>query len=119
MNFHNFQSIIGSQKRTFEMKAATDSFAIAPARKDPYIEPSFAKSDFDVEKPNVLLISSVGATGKSTLAQVLSNRLNLPLLSLGRHKPVGDNTLTGLLTTSFPVDQLSAIFKSIDSGEYG
>ena len=119
MNFYNFQSIIGSQKRAFEMKAATDSFAVADARKDPYIEPTFTKSEFDVEKPNVLLISAVGATGKSTLAQVLSNRLNLPLLSLGRHKPVGDNTLTGLLTTSFPVDQLSAIFKSIDSGEYG
>jgi hypothetical protein len=25
--------------------------------------------------------------------QVLSARLDLPLLSLGRHKPVGDNTL--------------------------
>jgi hypothetical protein len=119
MNFHNFQSIIGSRKRVFEMKAATDSFAISPARKQPYIEPSFTKNEFDVEKPGVLLISAVGATGKSTLAQVLSNRLDLPLLSLGRHKPVGDNTLTGLLTTSFAVDQLSAIFQSIGSGEYG
>lgn len=119
MNFHNFQSMIGSRKRAFEMKAATDSFAIAAPRKAPYIEPSFTKTEFAVEKPQVLLISAVGATGKSTLAQVLSNRLSLPLLSLGRHKPVGDNTLTGLLTTSFPVDQLSAIFQSIDSGEYG
>ena len=67
----------------------------------------------------MLLISAVGATGKSALAKVLSVRLNLPLLSLGRHKPVGDNTLTGLLTTSFAVDQLSAIFQSIDSGEFG
>jgi len=101
------------------MKAATDSFAVAPVRKAPYIEPSFTKNEFDIEKPQVLLISAVGATGKSTLAQALSSRLNLPLLSLGRHKPVGDNTLTGLLTTSFPVDQLSAIFQSIDSGEFG
>ena len=61
----------------------------------------------------------MGATGKTTLAQVLSHRLRLPLLSLGRHKPVGDNTLTGLLTTAFPVDQLSVIFQSISSGEYG
>ncbi len=119
MNFHNFQTLVGSRKRAFDMKAATDSFAIAGARTDPYIEPSFTKNQFGVEKPQVLLISAVGATGKSTLAQVLSNRVNLPLLSLGRHKPVGDNTLTGLLTTSFAVDQLSAIFQSIDSGEYG
>ena len=101
------------------MKAVTDSFAVAPVRDAPYIEPSFTKNEFNVEKPQVLLISAVGATGKSTLAQALSSRLNLPLLSLGRHKPVGDNTLTGLLTTSFPVDQLSAIFQSIGSGEFG
>jgi hypothetical protein len=119
MNFHNFQSMIGSRKRAFEMKTATDSFAVAPARAKPYIEPSFTKNEFDAEKPQVLLISAVGATGKSTLAQILSNRLNLPLLSLGRHKPVGDNTLTGLLTTSFAVEQLSVIFQSLDSGEYG
>jgi hypothetical protein len=119
MNFHNFQSIIGSRKRGFDMKAATHSFAISPGREDSYIEPTFTKNQFDVEKPQVLLISAVGATGKSALAEVLSNRLKLPLLSLGQHKPVGDNTLTGLLTTSFPVDQLSAIFQSIDSGEYG
>jgi hypothetical protein len=119
MNFHNFQSIISSRKRAFEMKATVDSFAIADSRNTPYIEPSFTKNQFDVEKPQVLLISAVGATGKSTLAQVLSSRLSLPLLSLGRHKAVGDNTLTGLLTTSFSVDQLSAIFQSIGGGEYG
>jgi hypothetical protein len=119
MNFYNFQSIIGSRKRAFDMKAAMDSFSIAGVRYDPYIEPSFTKNEFDAEKPQVVLISAVGATGKSTLAQVLSNRLNMPLLSLGRHKPVGDNTLTGLLTTAFAVDQLSVIFHSIAFGEYG
>src|ERR1022692_2360738 len=119
MNFHNVQSIIGSRKRPFEMKAATDSFAITAARNAPYIEPSFTKIQFDAEKPQVVLISAVGATGKSTLAQILSNRLGLPLLSLGRHNAVGDNTLTGLLTTAFPVDQLSPVFQSVASGEYG
>ena len=119
MNFYNFQSIIGSRKRAFDMKVATDSFSISGARQEPYIEPSFTKNEFDAVKPQVILISAVGATGKTTLAQVLSHRLRLPLLSLGRHKPVGDNTLTGLLTTAFPVDQLSVIFQSISSGEYG
>ena len=119
MNFHNFQSLVGSRKRTFEMKVPTESFTIAPERQAPFIEQSFTKNVFETEKPQVLLISAVGATGKSTLAQVLSHRLGLPLLSLGQHKPVGDNTLTGLLTTSFPVDQLSAIFQSIAAGEYG
>lgn len=101
------------------MKSETDSFSIAATREQPYIEPTFTKNEFHSEKPQVVLVSAVGATGKSALAQVLSERLRLPLLNLGRHKPVGDNTLTGLLTTAFPVEQLSIIFQSIAAGEYG
>ena len=71
MNFHNFQAIIGSGKRNFVMKATTDSFAIATERTTPYIEPTFTKNEFDVEKPKVLLISAVGATERA-LAKVLS-----------------------------------------------
>jgi hypothetical protein len=88
------------------MKSETDSFAIAAGRQQPYIEPTFAKNEFHSEKPQVIRVSAGGATGKSALAQVLSRRLHLPLLKLGRHKPFGDNTLTGLLTTAFPVDKL-------------
>jgi hypothetical protein len=119
MNFHNFQSLIASQKQGFKMRTAMDSFSIAPQRTDPYIDPTFTKSEFSVEKPQVVLVSAVGATGKSALAQVLSSRLQLPLLNLGRHKPVGDNTLTGLLTNAFEIDQLSPIFKAIATGRYG
>ncbi len=119
MNFHNFQSIIASRKLTFGMRTEMDSFSVASERTEPYIEPTFTKSEFAAEKPQVVLISAVGATGKTALAQVLSNRLRLPLLSLGRHKPVGDNTLTGLLTNAFAIEQLSPVFQSIATGEYG
>lgn len=119
MNFHNLQSLIGSRKRTFTMKEETVSFAVAPDRQAAYIEPSFTKNEFETERPQVLLVSAVGATGKSTLAQILSSRLQLPLLSLASHKPVGDNTITGLLTTSFAVETLSDIFQCVRSGEFG
>ena len=118
ISFRNFQSMVQSRKRSFEMRAPEASFQIAADRTAPYIEPTFTKSEFSVEKPQVLLISAVGATGKSTLAQVLSSRLKLPLLSLGHHKPVGANTLTGLLTTTFAVEDLSEIFQSLGTGEY-
>jgi hypothetical protein len=119
MNFYDFQSIVASQKSKFAMRASSDSFAIAPQRSLPYIEPSFTKVEFEKERPAVVLISAVGATGKSTLAQVLSSRISLPLLDLGKHKPVGDNTLTGLLTSAFHVADLSKVFEGILSGTYG
>ena len=101
------------------MRMPTDSFYIAPLRPTPYIEPTFSKIVFEAEKPQVVLISAVGATGKSALAHVLSNRTSLPLLELGKHKPVGDNTLTGLLTSAFHVKDLSKLFHGIRSGTYG
>lgn len=119
MNFYDLQSIIVSQKTNFAMRSPSDSFAVAPQRELPYIEPSFAKIEFEKEKPAVVLISAVGATGKTTLAEVLSNRTNLPLLDLSKHKPVGDNTLTGLLTSAFNVTDLSEVFQGILSGTYG
>jgi hypothetical protein len=119
MKYNNFKSIVASRKQSFEMRNQTDSFFIAKKRAGAYIEPTFTKSVFDVEKPKVVLVSAVGATGKSALAQVLSNDLNLPLLDLGKHKPVGDNSLTGLLTGAFAIEQLSAVFGGIASGGYG
>ena len=119
MNFYSLQSVISSMKTTFDMPRPMESFSIAKERGKPYIEPSFTKNEFATEKPQVILVSAVGATGKSALAQELSQRLSLPLLDLGKHKPVGDNTLTGLLTNAFSVEQLSPIFQGISSGQYG
>jgi len=101
------------------MREPTESFAIAPKRNQTYIEPSFEKEEFQREKPAVVLISAVGATGKSTLAQVLSWETQLPILDLSKHKPVGDNTLTGLLTNAFNVTDLSDVFQGLSSGSYG
>jgi hypothetical protein len=119
MNFYNLKSIVAAHKKSLPMRQSTESFCLAPKRGHPYIEPTFAKVEFETEKPAVILISAVGATGKSTLAQVLSNQTGLPLLDLGKHKPVGDNTLTGLLTSAFRVEDLSNVFEGIGKGTYG
>jgi len=119
MNFYNLKSIVAGQKGTFPMRESTESFCLAPKREQPYIEPTFTKVEFEAERPAVILISAVAVTGKSTLAQVLSNQTGLPLLDLGKHKPVGDNTLTGLLTHAFHVEDLSKVFEGIGKGTYG
>ena len=119
MKFYNLESIVASQKVTYDMRMPTDSFYIAPPRSTSYIKPTFSKILFETEKPQVVLISAVGATGKSALAHVLSNSTRLPLLELGKHKPVGDNTLTGLLTSAFHIEDLSKLFQGTRSGNYG
>lgn len=121
MNFYSLKSIVAATKKTYSLKSPSESFCLAPAREKPYIEPTFKKvvDSFTRERPSVILISAVGATGKTALAQVLSNQTQLPLLDLARHKPVADNTLTGLLTSTFDVGQLSDVFSCIKDGSFG
>jgi len=119
LSFSNLTSIVAAQKKPISMKESTVSFAPAMLRTQAYIEPTFSKIQFEKEKPPVLLISAVGATGKTTLARVLSHQTGLPLLDLSKHKPVGDNTLTGLLTSAFKVEDLSRVFEGIGSGTFG
>jgi hypothetical protein len=119
MNFYSLNSIVAAHKKTIPMRQSTESFLVAPQRSEPYIEPTFEKVEFAQERPAVILISAVGATGKTTLAHVLSSRTALPLLDLAKHKPVGDNTLTGLLTTAFRVEDLTSVFDGIGQGTFG
>jgi hypothetical protein len=119
VDYYNLKSIIASQKTPFPMRMVSESFCLAPKREQPYIEPTFSKVVYDLERPAIILISAVGATGKTALAQVLSNETGLPLLDLGKHKPVGDNTLTGLLTNAFRVEDLSKIFEGLGKGTFG
>lgn len=101
MDFYAVRSIVAAQKKGIPMQRCTESFCVAPKRGEPYIEPAFVKTLFEEERPAVILVSAVGATGKTTLAQVLSNQTGLPMLDLAKHKAVGDNTLTGLLHGAF------------------
>jgi hypothetical protein len=93
MKFYDLLSLVTANKQTFPLHESTDSFSIAKYRSVPYIEPTLTKSEFSQEKPTIILISAVGATGKTTLAQILSHQSNMPMLDLSKHKPVGDYTL--------------------------
>jgi hypothetical protein len=119
VNYNDLKSIVSAKKTTFTMSAPTASFYVVSQQERPYIEPSFTKDEFDEEKPRFLLITAVGASGKSALASKLSADTGMPILDLGIHPPVADNTLTGLLTTTFPLDQLSNILTSLKNGTYG
>jgi hypothetical protein len=119
MQYYGLKSILASGKTSIPMKTTSDAFYIAESRDDPYIEPEFSKVFYDEEKPTIILVSAVGATGKSALANVLSHGTGLPLLDLGKYKPVGANSLTGLLTSSFDSKDLSTVFTGLEQGTFG
>ena len=119
MNYYNLKAMLAATKGTFELAAPTESFYIVSERHTSYIEPSFDKLAYDSERPSVLLISAVGVTGKTTLANVLSHDVGIPLLDLATHKPVADNTLTGVLHKAFHTQHYSDVFAGISNGEYG
>ena len=101
------------------METSTASFQVCSSPITSYVEPTFTKVIFEDEKPTFLLISAVGASGKSILGKRLSADTGLPVLDLGKHPPVADNTLTGLLTTSYPLADMSAILSGIRAGTFG
>jgi len=119
LNYNDLRSIVGSTKSHFSIAATTESFRIGGHGKRPYITPTFTKDSFDAEQPRFLLISAVGASGKSALANQLSRDTGLPVLDLGKHAPVAATTLTGILTTSFAIEDLAGILNGLKSGSYG
>lgn len=119
MQYKALKSIVGSHKVPVALQTASDSFFVKPTRVAPYIEPSFSKIEFPKEKPSMLLVSAVGASGKTTTAHALSFDSQLPILDLAKHKPVGDNTLTGILTTVYPIDKVGAVLEGLRTGTHG
>jgi len=119
MKYDAFKSIVNSRKQPIELGTTFESFYIKTARITPYIEPSFSKIEFLKEKPAILLISAVGASGKTTTAQVLSFDTRLPILDLAKHKAVGDNTLTGVLTSAYAIEKVGAVLQGLRAGTHG
>jgi hypothetical protein len=119
MQYNAFRSIVASQKAPLALSAPSDSFFVKAVRVSPYIEPRFSKIEFPKEKPSILLVSAVGASGKTTTAHALSFDTQLPILDLAKHKPVGDNTLTGVITTAYPITKVGEILEGLRSGTQG
>ncbi len=119
MKYDFLKSIIASKKTQIPLKTNSNSFFVRTERPTPYIEPDFSKVEFPNEKPPILVVSAVGASGKTTTACALSYDTQLPILDLAKHKPVADNTLTGILTTAYPINKLGAVLEGLNAGTHG
>ncbi len=118
MNYYLLRSLLASNKTSIPISTPSPSFGARGAERT-YIETSYEKVIFSAERPTIVLLSAVGATGKSVLARKLSSDTQLPLLDLATHKPVGDHTLTGLLTAAYDVSQIGAVFQGLATGKFG
>jgi hypothetical protein len=119
MRYDALRLIIASQKSPIPIQSPSDSFFQEANRFPRYIEPGFSKIEYAREKPAFLLVSAVGATGKTTTAHTLSFDIKLPILDLAKHKPVADNTLTGVLTNAYPVEKIGAVLDGLRKGTHG
>lgn len=119
MQYYGLKSIVASQKQPIQLKAPTESFFVKTSRVAPFIEPTFTKDEYPTERPAILLVSAVGASGKTTSAHALAFDTGLPILDLAKHKPVGDNTLTGILTSAYPIEKVGAVLDGLRNGSHG
>ena len=119
MNYALLKSLIASHKNPIAPQRTSGSFFVKSTRVHPYTEPSFSKLEFPVEKPSLLLVSANGASGKTTTAHALSHDISLPVLDLAKHKAVGDNTLTGVITNAYPIHTVGALLTGLRDGTQG
>lgn len=119
MQFEHLRSLFSAHKTPIAISEPIVSFSVAAQTSKPYIEPDFEKVIFKSERPAVILISAVGATGKTTLAERLYAASGLPLLNLAKHKPVGDNSLTGVLTQAFSPAVIGQVIDGLKGGSFG
>lgn len=119
MQYYGLKSVVASQKEPVALGTPSESFSTSNAKITPYIEPTFTKEEYPREKPTILLVSAVGASGKTTTAHALAHETGLPVLDLAKHKPVADNTLTGILTRAYPIDSVGRVLEGIRKGTHG
>lgn len=119
MQYYHLKSLVAAQKQELTLKRSDDSFFRQGRRPDPYVEPTLTKISFPTEKPAILLISAVGCSGKSCMARALSFDCRLPILDLAKHKPIGDNSLTGILTSAYPIERIGGVLGGLQDGTFG
>ena len=98
----------------------SESFAVERNDNKYFIEPTFTIEEAKSESPRIILISAIGASGKSTLAKELSYKSKSIVLDLAKHDAVGSNSLTGLLThDAFEPQNISTVFEGLKKGTMG
>ena len=81
MDYYGLKSVLASTKEPLSLSSPSRSFSVAGPASKAYIPPTLEKVIFEGERPTVVLVSAVGATGKTALARQLSRDTELPILA--------------------------------------
>lgn len=100
----------------------TGSLYIESAGFKNYVHPVFSSinhfgEDHSVEEARIVLISAVGATGKTTFAKELSFQLKCPIVDLGCSEVMGGNSLTGIIFKKLSIQEASSFASSLKEGK--
>ena len=68
------------------------------------------------DKPRVMVISAAGAAGKSTIAREIAHKRQAPIWDLADASAVGENSLTGQLTSSFGFSLAGKVSTDLKTG---
>lgn len=108
-NTIGFQSLVNEIAKyavkpfSYPISDTTGSLTVVSEHYEGYVQPLFSTIeqfgglDADFDEARIVLISAVGATGKSTLAKEMSASLQCPIVDLGCAEVMGGNSLTGII----------------------
>lgn len=128
-NTKGFQTLVNDIKAGgitpfgYSIHDASGSLSIVNQRNDKYVQPIFSTieqfggNDSSFEEARIILISAVGATGKTTLAKELSYNLQCPIVDLGEAEVMGGNSLTGIIFKKMSPSDGAAFVGELQSGK--
>lgn len=100
-----------------------EDFTIAKELREEFVTPVFSVAQTSSNKKwtdtRIVLISAVGASGKSWLAERLSYDLKSPVINLGKMKVVASYSLTGVLNSKLGSKSVGEYMYKLQNGEMG
>ena len=86
-----------------------------------YVQPVFSElnhfeSNRTLEDAQIVLISAIGATGKTTLAKEMSYFLQCPIIDLGCAEVMAGSSLTGTIIKKLGINNFSSFVNDLKSG---
>ena len=94
---------VSTSRFCYPVNDNSGSLTVVDTHNKHYVQPLFStiehfgNSNETFEDARVILISAIGATGKTTLAKELSYTLRCPIVDLGVAEVMGGNSLTGII----------------------
>jgi hypothetical protein len=99
----------------FHVERHDPSFMLDPTERPGYVWPDLSRRG-DIQASSIVLVAAPGAMGKTIAAHAIAGDRNAPLIDLSK-LPVGNATLTGLLTRVLGWSQAPQFVAKLQAGE--